>query len=118
MKLEQDHKISVIRDAEVREIPVKDLLVGDICLLSIGNLVPADGVVLQANDLKIDESNITGESELVDKTLNDVTLFSGTKVMTGSGRMLITAVGQHTQSGIIMLTLGEIRRETVKCKHF
>ena len=47
------------------------------CILTIGNLVPADGVVIQANDLKIDESNITGESDLIEKGHDDFILFSG-----------------------------------------
>jgi len=49
------------------QIPVIDLVVGDVCLIKYGDLVPADGVVLQCNDLKVDESSLTGETDLVKK---------------------------------------------------
>lgn len=77
LKLDQEHKINVLRDSLIREIQVRELLVGDVCILTIGNLAPADGVVIQANDLKIDESNITGESDLIEKGHDDFILFSG-----------------------------------------
>ncbi|NWR26276.1 AT2B1 ATPase, partial [Agelaius phoeniceus] len=72
-----------------------------------GDLLPADGVLIQGNDLKIDESALTGESDHVRKSLDkDPLLLSGTHVMEGSGRMVVTAVGVNSQSGIIFTLLG------------
>ncbi|NWR96010.1 AT2B1 ATPase, partial [Furnarius figulus] len=72
-----------------------------------GDLLPADGVLIQGNDLKIDESALTGESDHVRKALDrDPLLLSGTHVMEGSGRMVVTAVGVNSQSGIIFTLLG------------
>uniref|UniRef100_A0A0M3J7U8 AT-hook motif nuclear-localized protein n=1 Tax=Anisakis simplex TaxID=6269 RepID=A0A0M3J7U8_ANISI len=70
-------------------------------------LLPADGILLQSNDLKIDESSLTGESDLISKNVDsDPVLLSGTYAMEGSGRMLVTAVGVNSQTGIIMTLLG------------
>ena len=72
-----------------------------------GDLLPADGIILQSNDLKIDESSLTGESDQVKKGVDiDPTLLSGTHVMEGSGKILICAVGINSQAGIIMSLLG------------
>ncbi|KAM6306848.1 plasma membrane calcium-transporting ATPase 1 isoform 12-T12 [Podargus strigoides] len=72
-----------------------------------GDLLPADGVLIQGNDLKIDESSLTGESDHVKKSLDrDPMLLSGTHVMEGSGRMVVTAVGVNSQTGIIFTLLG------------
>lgn len=69
--------------------------------------MPADGVLIQSNDLKIDESSLTGESDQIKKSPEtDPMLLSGTHVMEGSGRMLVTAVGVNSQTGIIMTLLG------------
>ncbi|XP_061470222.1 plasma membrane calcium-transporting ATPase 3 isoform X15 [Rhineura floridana] len=74
---------------------------------SEGDLLPADGVLIQGNDLKIDESSLTGESDHVRKSVDkDPMLLSGTHVMEGSGRMVITAVGVNSQTGIIFTLLG------------
>lgn len=97
-------------------------MVGDICLIKYGDLVPADGIVVHASDLKIDESSLTGESDLIRKTSSEnVTILSGTHVMEGSGNFLVLAVGVHSQSGIIMTLLGatemdEVEDEDVKKK--
>ena len=70
-------------------------------------MLPADGIILQSNDLKIDESSLTGESDQVKKGVDiDPTLLSGTHVMEGSGKILICAVGINSQAGIIMSLLG------------
>ncbi|XP_068826119.1 plasma membrane calcium-transporting ATPase 1 isoform X14 [Capricornis sumatraensis] len=72
-----------------------------------GDLLPADGILIQGNDLKIDESSLTGESDHVKKSLDkDPLLLSGTHVMEGSGRMVVTAVGINSQTGIIFTLLG------------
>nr|XP_013795134.1 PREDICTED: plasma membrane calcium-transporting ATPase 4-like [Apteryx mantelli mantelli] len=71
------------------------------------DLLPSDGILIQGNDLKIDESSLTGESDQVKKSLEkDPMLLSGTHVMEGSGRMVVTAVGINSQTGIIFTLLG------------
>lgn len=64
-------------------------------------------MVVRSNELKIDESPLTGESDLVTKNCEkDPMLLSGTRVMEGSGKIVVTAVGIHSQTGIIMGLLG------------
>ncbi|KAK7867411.1 hypothetical protein R5R35_003839 [Gryllus longicercus] len=106
-RIEGEHKFSVIRQGEVKQISVGDIVVGDICQVKYGDLLPADGIVIQSNDLKIDESSLTGESDHVKKGEGfDPMVLSGTHVMEGSGKMLVTAVGVNSQAGIIFTLLG------------
>ncbi|KAG7329408.1 hypothetical protein KOW79_007582 [Hemibagrus wyckioides] len=106
-RIEQEQKFTVIRGGQVIQIPVVEIVVGDIAQVKYGDLLPADGILIQGNDLKIDESSLTGESDHVRKTLDkDPILLSGTHVMEGSGRMLVTAVGLNSQTGIIFTLLG------------
>lgn len=73
----------------------------------VGDLLPADGILIQSNDLKIDESSLTGESDHVKKGAEiDPVMLAGTHVMEGSGKMLVTAVGVNSQTGIIFTLLG------------
>ncbi|OTF77092.1 plasma membrane calcium-transporting ATPase 3-like protein [Euroglyphus maynei] len=111
-RIEHEHKFSVIRNGEVIQLLVSELVVGDICQVKYGDLLPADGIIMQSNDLKVDESSLTGESDHVKKGLDsDPTLFSGTHVMEGSGRMVVTAVGINSQAGIIFALLGAAQTE-------
>nr|CAI5834857.1 unnamed protein product [Callosobruchus analis] len=106
-KIEGEHKFAVIRQGEVKQIPVSDIVVGDICQIKYGDLLPADGILIQSNDLKVDESSLTGESDHVKKGERfDPMVLSGTHVMEGSGKMLVTAVGVNSQAGIIFTLLG------------
>ncbi|XP_041934083.1 plasma membrane calcium-transporting ATPase 1a isoform X2 [Alosa sapidissima] len=106
-RIEQEQKFTVVRGGQVIQIPVADIVVGDIAQIKYGDLLPADGVLIQGNDLKIDESSLTGESDHVKKTQEkDPMLLSGTHVMEGSGKMLVTAVGVNSQTGIIFTLLG------------
>ncbi|XP_065742689.1 plasma membrane calcium-transporting ATPase 1 isoform X4 [Phocoena phocoena] len=106
-RIEQEQKFTVIRGGQVIQIPVADITVGDIAQVKYGDLLPADGILIQGNDLKIDESSLTGESDHVRKSLDkDPLLLSGTHVMEGSGRMVVTAVGINSQTGIIFTLLG------------
>nr|Q98SH2.2 RecName: Full=Plasma membrane calcium-transporting ATPase 1; AltName: Full=Plasma membrane calcium ATPase isoform 1; Short=PMCA1; AltName: Full=Plasma membrane calcium pump isoform 1 [Gallus gallus] len=106
-RIEQEQKFTVIRGGQVIQIPVADIIVGDIAQVKYGDLLPADGILIQGNDLKIDESSLTGESDHVKKSLDrDPMLLSGTHVMEGSGRMVVTAVGVNSQTGIIFTLLG------------
>nr|XP_057910521.1 plasma membrane calcium-transporting ATPase 2 isoform X4 [Doryrhamphus excisus] len=106
-RIEQEQKFQVVRGSQVIQLPVADILVGDIAQIKYGDLLPADGVLIQGNDLKIDESSLTGESDHVKKSADkDPMLLSGTHVMEGSGRMVVTAVGVNSQTGIIFTLLG------------
>ncbi|XP_042884673.1 plasma membrane calcium-transporting ATPase 2-like isoform X1 [Penaeus japonicus] len=106
-KIENSNLFSVVRARSVVQIPVSDIVVGDVCQIKYGDMLPADGLLIQGSDLKVDESSLTGESDHVTKTpVTDPMLFSGTTVMEGSGRMVVTAVGVNSQAGIIMTLLG------------
>ncbi|XP_073447824.1 plasma membrane calcium-transporting ATPase 2 isoform X7 [Aquarana catesbeiana] len=114
-RIEQEQKFTVVRGSQVIQIPVAELVVGDIAQVKYGDLLPADGLFIQGNDLKIDESSLTGESDQVRKAVDkDPMLLSGTHVMEGSGRMLVTAVGVNSQTGIIFTLLGASEMEDEK----
>ncbi|XP_074499457.1 plasma membrane calcium-transporting ATPase 2 isoform X2 [Sebastes fasciatus] len=122
-RIEQEQKFQVVRGSQVIQLPVSDIVVGDIAQIKYGDLLPTDGILIQGNDLKIDESSLTGESDHVKKCADkDPMLLSGTHVMEGSGRMLVTAVGVNSQTGIIFTLLGagpeeEEKKEKKDCSH-
>ncbi|XP_051956990.1 plasma membrane calcium-transporting ATPase 2 isoform X1 [Xyrauchen texanus] len=122
-RIEQEQKFQVVRGGQVIQLPVSDIVVGDIAQIKYGDLLPADGVLIQGNDLKIDESSLTGESDHVRKSAEkDPMLLSGTHVMEGSGRMVVMAVGVNSQTGIIFTLLGaggeeEEKKEKKDCSH-
>ncbi|XP_077780943.1 plasma membrane calcium-transporting ATPase 2 isoform X4 [Podarcis muralis] len=116
-RIEQEQKFTVVRGGQVIQIPVAEIVVGDVAQIKYGDLLPADGVYIQGNDLKIDESSLTGESDQVRKSVDkDPMLLSGTHVMEGSGRMVVTAVGVNSQTGIIFTLLGAGEDEEKKDK--
>ncbi|MCM1163950.1 MAG: calcium-translocating P-type ATPase, PMCA-type [Muribaculaceae bacterium] len=104
-----DEPVQVIRNGNHTEIPKKDVVVGDIVLLSTGQEIPADGTLLESVTLSIDESTLTGEPschkttdpELFDKnaTFPSNHVMRGTKVIEGHGVMEVTAVGDKTENG-------------------
>lgn len=99
--------VHVTRDGKRQKIYNYDLVVGDIVHLSIGDLVPADGVFISGYCLLIDESSLSGESEPVNVSEERPFLLSGTKVQDGSAKMLVVAVGMRTEWGKFMETLSE-----------
>ncbi|XP_058044031.1 plasma membrane calcium-transporting ATPase 1-like [Ahaetulla prasina] len=114
-RIEKEQKVTVVRSGDVTQVPVVDLVVGDVMQIKYGDLLPADGLLLQGYDLKLDESSLTGESDQVKKTLRqDPMLLSGTHVMEGSGKMVVTAVGINSQTGIILTLLGVGEHEKPK----
>uniref|UniRef100_A0A672P7I8 Calcium-transporting ATPase n=1 Tax=Sinocyclocheilus grahami TaxID=75366 RepID=A0A672P7I8_SINGR len=118
-RIEQEQRFAVVRNGTVIQIPVAEMVVGDIAQVKYGDLLPADGILMQGNDLKIDESSLTGESDHVHKSVEkDPMLLSGTHVMEGSGKMVVTAVGVNSQTGIIftLLGAGEVEEEKKDCK--
>ena len=83
--------------------------------MKYGDLLPAEGIIIQSNDLKIDESSLTGESDHVKKgVMEDPMVLSGTHVMEGSGKVVVTAVGINSQAGIIFALLGAVEDEAAK----
>ncbi|KAK4285439.1 hypothetical protein QN277_002135 [Acacia crassicarpa] len=99
--------IQVTRDGNRQKISVYELVVGDIVHLSIGDIVPADGLFTSGYSLLIDESSLSGESEAVHVDQNTPFLLAGTKVQDGSAKMLVTSVGMRTEWGRLMDTLNE-----------
>ncbi len=110
-KLECEHRVTVLRDSLIQLIPSTELLVGDIAFLNYGNIVPADGLLIEMNNLKIDQAVLTGESELIEKTFKYPIVFNSTLVMEGDGKFLVLAVGASTQTGQIMSMLNDIEQE-------
>jgi len=120
-RIEGEQTFSVIRNSNTVQIQVGEIVVGDIILVKYGDLLPADGLVIQSNDLKVDESSLTGESDHVKKGATvDPMVLSGTHIMEGSGKVLVTAVGVNSQAGIIFTLLGaaadEVEEEEKKQK--
>ncbi|XP_037534954.1 plasma membrane calcium-transporting ATPase 1 isoform X1 [Nematolebias whitei] len=114
-RIEKEQKFTVIRKGQVIQIPVAEIVVGDIAQIKYGDLLPADGILIQGNDLKLDESTLTGETDQVRKSLEkDPMLLSGTHVMEGSGRMVVSAVGLNSQTGIILTLMGSSERDEEK----
>ena len=108
-QVNDDEPVLAVRDGETVRIPKRDVVVGDIVSLATGDEIPADGELLDAVSLGVDESTLTGEP-LCRKTTDprafdrDATFPSnhvlrGTKVMEGHGAMRVTAVGDGTENG-------------------
>ena len=108
-QVNDEEPIQVIRDGHTRLVPKCDIVVGDIVILTTGSEIPADGELLEATQLQIDESTLTGEpicrkSTRPEEQDNDATFptnhaMRGTKVMEGNGVMRVFAVGDHTENG-------------------
>jgi Ca2+-transporting ATPase len=103
---------TVIRDGDRCEVEVWELVPGDLVLLNAGEKVPGDGLVLESTKLSADEAILTGESEPVNKTLNDK-VFMGSTVLTGRGLMQVQYTGPATELGKIATSLQEhVEEET------
>ncbi|GKV43759.1 hypothetical protein SLEP1_g51011 [Rubroshorea leprosula] len=105
-KVSNNIQIDVIRGSRRQQISIFDIVVGDIVCLKIGDQVPADGLFLDGHSLQIDESSMTGESDHVEvNSKQNPFLISGTKVVDGYARMLVTSVGMNTTWGQMMSQL-------------
>ena len=108
-QVNDDEGVQVVRNGSAREIPKRDVVVGDIVILNTGDEVPADGRLIEAVKLSIDESSLTGEPichkttdpELFDSdaTFPSDHAMRGTKLMEGHGLMQVEAVGDMTENG-------------------
>lgn len=108
-----DKTIKVIRDGGQKEISIHDIVVGDIVVLAVGDQIPGDGVLITANDVKVDESGMTGESDEIKKSLDkDPFMIGSCLIRHGSGTMVVTAVGVNSIYGDILKTLQENDEET------
>lgn len=97
----------VTRDRKTKRVLIHDLVVGDILHLSVGDVVPADGLFISGYCLVIDESSLSGESEPVDVSEEKPFVHAGSKVVDGTAKMLVTAVGMRTEWGKVMDTLSD-----------
>ena len=100
----------VLRDGALQRIAGADVVRGDVLLLAEGDRVAADGEVLQAHELAVDESLQTGESEPVAKPAGS-TVLAGTLAVRGQGVLRVTACGPHTALGRMGRTLRDIQSE-------
>ena len=102
----------VLRDDAVVLLPARELVVGDVILLEAGDMIPADGRLIENASLKVDESALTGESLAVEKSIDPVLkeaalgdrsnmMFSGSFVTYGHGRVVVTDIGMQTEVGKI-----------------
>jgi len=92
--------VQVIRNSKPRMIKTNQVLVGDLIILEQGSAIPADGILVESFDLKIDESTMTGESMPVSKKADCFGyMLSGCCVAEGSGKMMVLCVGPHSEWG-------------------
>jgi Mg2+-importing ATPase len=115
---------AVMRDGREQELPVAELVPGDIVQLNAGDLVPADGRLLFVKDLQVRESALTGESLPVEKTSDDLpegkhniadasnSVFLGTAVQTGIGTAIVVSTARDTALGKIVQRLASRPPET------
>lgn len=111
LKLSRETKLKtvvVIRDGQEKQISLEAVLVGDILKLRIGDIINVDGIIYGSGKVEMDESPVTGESDLMkkipafekkDKKYACPFIFSGSQVQDGQGNMLVVAVGEHTFEG-------------------
>lgn len=104
--------VTVLRGGEPSVVPADTVVPGDLVLLSAGNLIPADGVVIEARDFLVSQAALTGESFPVEKRPapspaqaplagRTNAVYLGTSVRSGTARMLVVAVGRGTEYGAI-----------------
>ena len=114
-QINDEELVTVIRNSHIRQIPRREVVVGDVVMLSTGEEVPADGRLLEATTLTVDESTLTGEPIAEKEVSSDLSLedesmmgastyptwmvLKGTKVMEGHGVFQVERVGDATESG-------------------
>lgn len=111
--------VTVVREGKEQEIPITELVVGDIIRLSAGDMLPADVLILDSRDFFVQQSGLTGESDAVEKMAldkceikdteslleSDSLAFMGTNVISGRASALVLVVGDDTKMGTIEQTL-------------
>jgi Mg2+-importing ATPase len=105
-------KAAVLRDGEEKEIPVEEIVPGDIIIFNAGDIIPADCLILESKDLFVSEATLTGETYPVEKVTGVInaetplskrtnSLWMGTSVVSGSGKVLAVSTGKETEFGKI-----------------
>jgi Mg2+-importing ATPase len=109
-------KAAVLRDGKETEVPAEEIVPGDIIFQKAGDMIPADCLILDSNDLFVSEATLTGESYPVEKSVGALkaemplaqrinSLWMGTSVVSGSGKALVVFTGKETEFGKISETL-------------
>ena len=115
-----------VRDGKETKIPIKDVTIGDIVILSSGSMVPADLRLIEANNLYVRQSSLTGESDAIKKLDNsefvieninsitdlDTICFMGSNVISGSGRGVVLKIADDTYLGKVANTLNSGKPQT------
>ena len=119
----------VIRDNVIQSIATEDLVVGDIIIVEAGDSIPADALIIECSNLKVEEAALTGESVPVDKNSEYIEkddiplgdkkncLFSSTYVTNGKAKAIVTSVGMSTEIGKIASMLSEQKEELTPLQH-
>jgi Mg2+-importing ATPase len=103
-------KTAVLRDGSQQEIPVEDVVPGDIVIFNAGDIVPGDCLLIESKDLFVDEAMLTGETFPVEKAVSVLAvdtplskrtnaLWMGTHIVSGSAKALVTLTGKNTEFG-------------------
>ncbi|HPC46521.1 MAG TPA: HAD-IC family P-type ATPase, partial [Deltaproteobacteria bacterium] len=114
---------SALRDGSPKEIPVEEIVPGDVVILDAGDIVPGDCLIIESNDLYVDEAMLTGETFPVEKTAallapdtplgqRTNSLFMGTHVVSGSAQALVIHTGKQTEFGRVSERLKLRHKET------
>lgn len=113
----------VKRHNQVTTVPITDIVVGDILVLENGKQIAADAKLIETNELRVEESALTGESDAIEKDESEISseddplgdrldrVYRGTAVVNGRGTGIVTAVGMQTEMGKIAGLLGNEERE-------
>lgn len=104
-------KITVVRNGKRELLDTSQIVQGDIVILAEGVKIPADGKLIDANRLYIDESILTGESISISKNKDDIT-FMGTTVTSGQAMMMVEKTGTETKMGEIALQIQDVEQDT------
>jgi calcium-translocating P-type ATPase len=103
---------TVIRGGKTQNVEQECLLVGDIVILNPGNMIPADGIIIDNTTVKVNESALTGESDEKSKNIKDPFMAAGTELVDGSCSMLVTATGVNSAKGKLMANLATAPEST------
>jgi Mg2+-importing ATPase len=123
LKQSVDLRASVLRDGRETDLALRELVPGDVVRVRAGQLVPADGRLLTARDLFVQQSALTGEAYPVEKTVDAMpstdelqqaqdALFMGTSVVSGEAAMLVCVTGVETQIGHVVQAVAARRSQT------